>query len=261
MSPKKASEKKTPSGGSPRTFKRQVDYSMPRQNGLFPPPPYHYPHMRALIVIVTCAPGVKEKFLPPELKPLEDGFDSIFISEYPNSTVGPYNENLILLQCEYKGEPGSFVFNIYVDDDSALTAGREIWGYPKKMCNISLSPIQNKKVRGTLTRKGVTFLDIEATILDEPPGMDPKGMIEGMPLYNVKLIPDVADNTKPALRQLTVTNMKYGEFYQQFGAKVNYIKTVFSLFDTCHEVLNGAKCLDGFYVECDQILPNGRVLQ
>ncbi len=261
MSSQKGKTKENAGGLTVGTFKRQIDYSMPRQNGLFPPPPYHYPHMRALIIVLTIAPGVKEKFLPPELKSIENGLDSIFISEYPDSTVGPYNENLVLLQCEYKGEPGSFVFNIYVDDDSALTAGREIWGYPKKMCNITLSPIKNKKVRGTLTRKGVTFLDIEADILDNPPGMDPKGMIEGMPLYNVKLIPDIADNTKPALRQITVTNMKYGQFYQQYAAKVNYIKTVFSKFDTCHEVLNGAQCLDGFYVECDQILPNGRVLE
>nr|MDO8112225.1 acetoacetate decarboxylase family protein [Candidatus Sigynarchaeota archaeon] len=241
--------------------KRQIDYSMPRQCGLFPPPPYRYPKTRAIVLVFQCQPGLKKQYLPPELEPLEFGFDSIFISEYPNSTIGPYHENLLLLNCMYKGIPGSFVLNIYVDDDGALTAGREIWGYPKKMCDIQLSPLQNRKVRGTLTRKGITFLDVEIEVMDKPPGMDPKGMLENMPLYNLKLIPDVADNSKPVLRQITETNMKYEKFYVQLGAKTNYIKTVYSEYEVCHEILKDAvKDLGGFYVECDQVLPNGRVL-
>ncbi|MGV9198491.1 MAG: acetoacetate decarboxylase family protein [Promethearchaeia archaeon] len=85
---------------------RQIDYSMPRQCGLYPPPPYRYPGMRALIVLFQAELSAKQKVLPPELEPIEYGFDAIFISEYPDSTVGPYNENLILLYCNYKGEPG-----------------------------------------------------------------------------------------------------------------------------------------------------------
>ncbi len=241
---------------------RQVDYSMPRQCGLYPPPPYRYPKMRAMIVLFQCASGVKKNYLPPELESIEKGLDVIFISEYPDSSIGPYNENLILLSCKYKGRPGAFVFNIYVDSDEALTAGREIWGYPKKMCEIKLSEVQDKKVRGTLNRKGVTFLDIEIELSDKPLKMDPKNMMEGMALYNLKIIPDVADNFKPALRQLTETRMKYEEFSKKFGAKANFIDSKYSQYDICHEVLKDAnKNLGGFYVECTQILPNGRVLE
>nr|MDO8086074.1 acetoacetate decarboxylase family protein [Candidatus Sigynarchaeum springense] len=263
MAPKKSSQaastkEKQPAG----TPSRQIDYSMPRQNGLFIPPPYTYPKMRAIIVVFQCAPGVKEKFLPPELTPIEYGLDSIFIAEYPNSSIGPYHENLILLQCEYKGEPGSFVYNIYVDDDAAFAAGREIWGFPKKMCNISLSQPEKGMVRGTLTRKGVDFLDVQVELMDKPPGMDPKTMLENMPIYNLKLIPDVADNSKPVLRQLTVTNMKYNNFTTSLGAKTNYVRSKFSQHDTCHEILKDAKTdMGGIYIKCDQILPNGSVLE
>ncbi len=247
-------------------YERQIDYSMPRQCGLFPPPPYLYPKMRALILLFQCAPGIKEKYLPPELEPIEYGFDSIFISEYPDSTVGPYNENLILLNCTYKDVQGSFVLNIYVDSDEALTAGREIWGYPKKLCDIKLSPIQEINGRniitGSLTRKNITFLKIKAEVLDNPPGMDPKGMVENMPLFNLKLIPDVADNKKYALRQLTQTNMKWENFSKKLGVKTDFVKSKFSKYDICDEVLKDArKTLGGFYVECDQTLPNGKILE
>lgn len=247
-------------------FEQQIDYSMPRQCGLYPPPPYYYTKMRALILLFQCAHGVKEKFLPPELEPIEYGFDAIFFSDYPDSTVGPYFENLIILNCKYKDTIGAFVFNIYVTTDEALTAGREIWGYPKKICDIKLSPLEEKNgqkiVNASLTRKGITFLDVEAEVINKPPGMDPKGMIENMPLFNLKLIPDVADNTKFALRQLTQTNLSWDNFLINLGAKTNHITSKVSGYDICHEILKDAnKQLGGFYIECDQILPNGILLE
>jgi acetoacetate decarboxylase len=243
-------------------YKQQIDYSMPRQNGLFPPPPYKYPRMRAIVILFQCTPGIKKKYLPNELESVDQGIDVIFISEYPDSTIGPYNENLILLGCKYKRKLGSFVFNIYVDSDEALTAGREIWGYPKKMCDISLSPIKDNKIRGNLTRKRIKFLDIEVELTDEPLNIDPKTMMESMPLYNLKLIPDVENNSIPVLRQLTETKMKYEKFYKTVRVKTNYIKSTYSKYDICDEILKDAKKdLGGIYVECDQILPNGRALK
>ena len=242
-------------------YKQQIDYSMPRQCGLYPPPPYIYHNMRAILAIVQCKPGIKEKYLPPEFEPIDYGIDIVFVTEYPESSLGPYNEALVLLNCSYKGNPGAYVFNIYVDSEEALTAGREIYGYPKKMCDIKLSPIQDNKVRGTLTRKGITFLDIEVDLLDRAPGMDPSVMISNMPLYNLKIIPDVLDNTKPQVRQLTETILSW-DVHKKLGATTSYLKTEYSKFDICHEVLEGAKTnMGAFYVECDQTLPNGRSLE
>ncbi|MHA1264180.1 MAG: acetoacetate decarboxylase family protein [Candidatus Helarchaeota archaeon] len=241
-------------------YKQQINYSMPHQCGLYPPPPYIYHNMRAILAVIQCKPGIKEKYLPPEFEPIEYGIDVIFIVEYPESSLGPYNESLILLYCSYKGKPGAFVLNIYVDSEEALTAGREVYGYPKKMCDIKLSPIRNNKIRGTLTRKGITFLDIEVELTNKPPGMSPSDMIANMPLYNLKLIPDVADNSKPVLRQLTETVLSWN-VHRQVGANTKYLKTKYSKFDICHEVLKDATFNRGaFYVECDQTLPNGRVL-
>jgi len=127
------------------------------------------------------------------------------------------------------------VFNIYVNSEEALTAGREIYGYPKKMCDIKLSPIQDNKIRGTLTRKGITFLDIEVELKNKPP-------------------------SKPALRQLTETILSW-DIHKQIGGDTKYLKTKYSKFDICHEVLKDAIFNRGaIYVECDQTLPNGRPL-
>jgi len=239
----------------------QIDYSMPRQDGHYPPPPYLYPNMRAMVCLFKAGLDIKSKILPPELKPVEFPFDAIFIAEYPDSTVGPYNENLIMLYCTYNKAPYLYVMNIYVTNDEALTAGREIWGYPKKMCDIKLSQVEDNKIRGTLVRKGKTILDIDAEVTDKAPGADPSYLISAFPLMNLKMFPDVEDNTRPAFKQLTATQMKWENVTVSRGLVVNSIISEYSEFDNCADVINiSDTSIGGFYVECDQILPNGKVI-
>ena len=243
-------------------YDKYVGYSMPSQCGLYPPPPYKYRNTRALILFFQCAAGVKEKYLPPELESIENGFDTCIILDYPDSSIDPYHESLITLSCIHKEIPGEFVFSIFVDTDDALAAGREIWGIPKKMGEIYLSSLEDNKVRGTVTRKGITLLDVEVDILNNPPGLDPKDMFANMPFYNLKFIPDVADNSKPALRQLTGVTLKIEDIHKNFAIIPKSIKTNQSQFDIFHEILSDAnKEIGGFYVEYDFILPNGQVLE
>ncbi len=75
-------------------YDRPVDYSMPRQCGLYPPPPYKYPNMRSMVSMFQCPAELKKKYLPEGFEPM-DLFDVAFITEYPDSTIGPYYENLI----------------------------------------------------------------------------------------------------------------------------------------------------------------------
>ncbi|MFX1344599.1 MAG: acetoacetate decarboxylase family protein [Promethearchaeota archaeon] len=241
---------------------QNVDYSMPRQCGLYPPPPIEYKKARALALVFQCVPNKKKFYLPKELKSIEGSLDTLLILEYPDTSIGPYNEALLILSCTYQNKPGVFIYSIYVDDDVALAAGREIWGIPKKIAEISLSKIKKNKINGTVSRKGKKIFDASAEILDSEPGLNPRDMFESLPFYNLKIIPDVADNTKPALRQLTETSITIEKVYTQNGALVNYLKSQKSQYDISYEVLEGAvKDLGGFYAEYDFILPNGKILE
>ena len=46
-------------------FAQKVDYSMPRQCGIFPPPPIEYKNARALSIILQCELNAKKKISPP----------------------------------------------------------------------------------------------------------------------------------------------------------------------------------------------------
>ncbi len=39
-------------------YNQQVDYSMPRQFGLYTPPPFEYINARALVLIFQCSPNI-----------------------------------------------------------------------------------------------------------------------------------------------------------------------------------------------------------
>jgi acetoacetate decarboxylase len=241
---------------------QKVGYSMPRQCGLYPPPPIEYKNARTLALVFQCVPNTKKYYLPNELESIEGSLDTLLILEYPDTSIGPYNEALLILSCTYQNKPGVFIYSIYVDDDVALAAGREIWGIPKKIAEINLSKIKKNKINGTVLRKGKTIFDVSAEILDTEPGLNPRDLFESLPFYNLKLIPDVADNSKPALRQLTETSIKIEKVYTQNGALVNYLKSQKSHYDISHDVLKDAvKDLGGFYAEYDFILPNGKILE
>ncbi|MHA2281494.1 MAG: acetoacetate decarboxylase family protein [Promethearchaeota archaeon] len=241
---------------------QHVGYSMPQQYGLYPPPPILYYNARVVALFLQCAPKIKKYYLPPELEPIENSLDMFLILEYPNTSIGPYNEAVLLLSSIYRKKPGVFVFSIYVDDDVALTAGREIWGIPKKLAEIYLSKIKKNKIKGTVVRKGATLFDINVEILESEPGLSPKKMFEDLPFYNLKIIPDIADNTRPALRQLTETYLKIEKVHEQKAAFPNDFRSNYSQNDISHEVIKEAvKDLGGFYAIYDSILPNGKILE
>ena len=241
---------------------QNVGYSMPQQNGLYPPPPIIYKRARALALMFQCTPNLKRSYLPPELESIENSLDAFIVLEYPETSIGPYNEALLLLSSTYKNKPGMYVFSIYVDDDVALAAGREIWGIPKKMAEIKLSRVKKNRINGTVSRKGKMIFDISARIMNNEPGLSPRDMFESLPFYNVKLIPDIEDNTKPALRQLTETFIKIEEIQAQNGATANYLKSQPSKYDISYVILKDAiKDLGGFYAEYNMVLPNGKILE
>lgn len=98
-----------------------------------------YRNCDAIVGFFTIKGDVSD-LLPEGLKayskPAQGG---IWISHYSFSTVGVYHEYLTVIQVEdEQGDMGYYIPYIYVTNDSALAAGRELAGAPKKLANIGL---------------------------------------------------------------------------------------------------------------------------
>ena len=112
-------------------------YALPVSGGLYPPPPYLYRGATAIIAMYEADPAGLAGLLPPGVSPLEDPpVCQAWVVHYPFSTLGVYNEAIMLIRVSFEGEGYTYCPFIYVDNDAALACGRELWGFPKKFASM-----------------------------------------------------------------------------------------------------------------------------
>ena len=63
---------------------------------------------------------------------------NLVFAKYRECDLGPYMEVIVSIPVLHKGRVYGYVPAIYVDNDAALLAGRELGGYPKKMAQITM---------------------------------------------------------------------------------------------------------------------------
>jgi hypothetical protein len=79
---------------------------------------------------------------------------AIVIAMLPDSSgFGSYTESGMVIPCRFRGEDVNFVAQMYLDDDPPISAGREIWGFPKKYAHPKLEIVKDT-LTGTLEYAG-----------------------------------------------------------------------------------------------------------
>lgn len=130
---------------------------------------------RFLVYTYLTTPEAVAEVLPEPLEPGPRPLVAITVSDYPKCFVfsgvnHPYNEVIVFVQCQYKGEVGVTIPYIYIGAregdftygaDQALCAGREVNGFPKKLANISINR-EGDFWTATMLRRGVKLLDYKA---------------------------------------------------------------------------------------------------
>lgn len=103
----------------------------------------------AFFIIKGNATNLLPKGLKPYSAPPQGG---IWMAHYPFSTLGEYYEYLTVIQVEDEdGNMGYYIPYIYVTNDAALAAGRELAGAPKKLAKIVLNK-EYDVIQGILER-------------------------------------------------------------------------------------------------------------
>jgi acetoacetate decarboxylase len=103
---------------------------------------------------------------------------------------------------EFKGTVDNHMVYLYLDSDTPIMAGREIWGYPKKAAHFTLSQEAEVLTR-SVTRGGVEILriSVQMTRAGTPEALSALGG----PTYNLKLIPSVRKGAPPDVFQITAS--------------------------------------------------------
>jgi acetoacetate decarboxylase len=170
----------------------------------YPPFPHPYRGVEDMVVTFEADAAGVAAYLPRGVEPVSDPCPAqAKVRWTPFSVHGPYHEAYVSATVIWGGTRWRFLLLAYTDNEAPLTAGREIWGTPKKLGRIARS----------WAGLGGGYADHMVATLERPAGMRlmtaglsidralPLPEAAPLPTLLLKLVPDAA-NTAPALAQL-----------------------------------------------------------
>ena len=180
---------------------------MPLASPSYPKGPYRFVNREYLLVHYESDPDAIRAMLP---EPLEPDGNHVFFEwmKMPDSQgFGSYEEAGCGIAALWKGEPCTYVAQMYLDDEAPTTAGREIWGFPKKIGRPELKVVHDT-LTGTLSygerevalgTMGYKYQSLEADHGQSLAALQRRQVV-------LKFIPDV--DGKPKIAQLVSFRMQ-----------------------------------------------------
>ncbi len=112
---------------------RKNAFAMPITSSAFPPGPYRFVNREFFIVTYRTDPVALRAVIPAPLE-LTDPVVKFEFIRMPDSTgFGDYTESGQVIPVSFRGEHGGYVHSMYLNDHAPIAAGRELWGFPKKL--------------------------------------------------------------------------------------------------------------------------------
>jgi acetoacetate decarboxylase len=109
----------------------------------------------------------------------------------PDSTgFGDYTESGQVIPVTFKDQAGGYVHSMYLDDESPIAGGREIWGFPKKLAS-PLMRIEKDTFLGTLDYGPVRIATASMGYKHNPLDLDAVRKTLESANYILKIIPHV----------------------------------------------------------------------
>jgi acetoacetate decarboxylase len=122
-----------------RLARDKFGYGMPVDAPLFAKPPIYYRYAETVSVTYETDAEAVLDLLPEGLTLLEPATAVLIFAKYPFSTLGAYEETILCIPCIWNNEIKVYIPHIFVNNDIPQIAGREVWGYPKKIAKITIN--------------------------------------------------------------------------------------------------------------------------
>ncbi|MCA8057340.1 MULTISPECIES: acetoacetate decarboxylase [Burkholderia cepacia complex] len=165
-------------------------YAMPISSPAYPRGPYRFINREFLIVTYRTDLEVLRALVPEPLE-IEEPIVKYEFIRMPDSTgFGDYTESGQVIPVKFNGRKGSYVHAMYLDDEGPIAAGRELWGFPKKLACPSLN-VEKDTFLGTLDYGPVRVAT--ATMGYKYKALDPAAVQASLeePSYLLKIVPHV----------------------------------------------------------------------
>lgn len=169
---------------------RRTAYSMPLTSPSYPKGPYRFFNREFFIVTYRTDPAALEKVVPEPLKVTEPIVKYEFIRMPDSTGFGDYTETGQVIPVEFEGRKGGYVHAMYLDDESPIAGGRELWGFPKKLARPKMA-VESDVLVGSLHYGSV--LCASATMGYKYEALDHDAVLKSLaaPNWMIKIIPHV----------------------------------------------------------------------
>ncbi|MGI9383864.1 MAG: acetoacetate decarboxylase [Methyloligellaceae bacterium] len=232
--------------------------SMPPGNPSYPPGPYRFLGREYFIVVYESDEAAIRRFVPEPLEP--DGSGQVFyewINMPDSSGFGSYQESGVVIPCVLAGEPVNYTAMMFLNDEAPISAGREIWGFPKRWGEPNLS-VCTDTLTGTLDYSGHRVAMGTMAYKHENLIKDPATRNEGLKKtqVNLKLIPCVTG--RPCVAQLVTYNLTDIDVKFHYGgpARLHLVPHV----NAPVADLPVRRVIGGHHFKADLTLPYGRIV-
>src|SRR6202023_3232021 len=174
---------------------RKTAYSMPLTNPAFPPGPYRFFNREYFVITYRTDPEALAAVVPEPLEVTDPVVKYEFIRMPDSTGFGDYTETGQVIPVRFRrsdgvSQEGGYVHAMYLDDNSPIAGGREIWGFPKKLATPKISH-ENETLVCTLHYGSV--LCVSATMGYKHHEIDREPLLKSLakPNFMIKIIPHV----------------------------------------------------------------------
>ena len=183
----------------PLDLKGHSGFSMPLGGSLYPEPPHHFHGARQAWATYEANPNKVRSMLPPGVEPDSDPpICQLWVCDYPSTTFGPYLEAFIMVRVVLDDVRYWYQPVIFTDREPALAAGREIWGFAKKLADMEWRE-QSEQFVFTIERPRGKRI---ATFTMTRDRIAKTKEIEGLPVLSLRYLPPSDPKRPPAAAEL-----------------------------------------------------------
>lgn len=165
-------------------------FAMPFTSPAYPRGPYRFINREFFIIKYETDIDKLRAIVPEPLEVPDPYVNFEFIRMPDSSGFGNYTESGQVIPVTYKGQPGGYVHSMFLNNEAPIAGGREIWGFPKKLGNPSLS-VNGETLLGKLEYEGSVVAT--GTMGYKFETLDPQKVLKSLllPAYLLKIIPHV----------------------------------------------------------------------
>lgn len=169
---------------------RDQAYAMPLLSPAYPPGPYRFVGREYFVITYRTDPAALRRMVPAPLAPTGDLVKYEFMRMPDSTGFGSYTETGQVIPVELGGRRGGYTLQMFLDDESPIAGGRELWGFPKKLATPRVS-VEVDTLTGTLDYNGVRVATATMGYKHRP--LDHAAVLASMaePGWLLKIIPHV----------------------------------------------------------------------